>query len=195
MAASASVSFEFVVGNNPEQLKGSKIRQVKSHVSKVGWKEHTRSHRQQQLAQQHRNDLLPRSSSSMADTDTSEETAVEGSTTPSAAAGKPRGRPRRRRKKADDMVACELISPAQIVRREPTTIVVTATITGGNYLPRTDSSTPSSSASASGSSGSISPPGDWQLGGGRLDPFDAYPGEKRVIVPALIDHCKSPSKL
>lgn len=31
---------------------------------------------------------------------------------------------------------------------------------------------------------------EYQLGGGRVDPFRAYPGQRRPYVPALVDHCK-----
>lgn len=118
MSSATDIAFSFVVGNKPEQLKGHKIREVRSHVSKVGWRSHVKT-KDSGIEQSHPHQK--------------------------------RGKIREKKKAA----ACAV-----------TVLNV--------HL----------------SMNSQSPPGDWQLGGGRFDPFRAYPGERNAQVPALIDHCR-----
>ncbi|VUC27859.1 unnamed protein product [Clonostachys rosea] len=114
MGATAEINFDFIVGNDPAQLKRYQARNVRSHVSKMGWKGRVRVKRvkiQQPL------------------------------------------RPRRQIKNA----AVQEAKVDSDFRDVITTV-------------------------------RMSPPGDWQLGGGRSDPFHVYPGQRRAYVPALIDH-------
>ncbi|KAK7211546.1 hypothetical protein V2G26_018724 [Clonostachys chloroleuca] len=114
MGATAEINFDFIVGNDPAQLKGYQARVVRSHVSKMGWKGRVRAQRVK-IRQPHQ--------------------------------------PRREIKNA-------VVQEAK-VDPDFRDVITTAR---------------------------MSPPGDWQLGGGRSDPFHVYPGPRRTCVPALIDH-------
>ena len=116
----SDTTFEFVVGNNPGQLKANLTRRIKAHVSRQGWKSHTK------------------------------------------ALVKSRGR-RRQKKPATDVTF-----EYQSAEEQTLDAIEAAKLCIIKQLSR-----------------------DFQLGGGRVDPFNAYPGEQRPYIPSLVDHCKS----
>lgn len=150
-------TYEFVVGNKPEELKASKTRRLKSHLSKRGWQAY-------------------RTSKKSTTTTTTTSTSITAPASSSSAGDATPGREVRktRRKKR---------------------VVVTY-----EYLPGPDQYRPRGEEEGEGSiTGQmvrqnavmfpVVPLIEFQLGGGRMDPFSAYPGQRRPYVPALVDHC------
>lgn len=116
MSTSLPVSLEFIVGNEPSQLKGDKIQRIKSHVARLSWQGHSVGRRKS----------------------------------------------RRRRHKAVNATVTYECTPAQ----DPSPFLSLVGL------------------------GNATPPLEYPLGGGRVDPFHAHPGHRKLFIPSLIDHCK-----
>lgn len=120
MSAATQVSFEFVVGNEPDQLKCSNLPRLRAQASRTGWE--------------------------------------------TCARRKPGRWPRRRPPKSNPI---DLVVPES-----------------PDNLSKNADSDPQEESRPS-------PAIEYQLGGGRVDPFGAYPGDRKPFIPALIDHCRS----
>lgn len=160
-------TFEFVVGNKPEQLKASKTRRLKSHLSKRGWQAH-RAARDEQAAAAQLLSMTKTKSTIMSSTVT-EITKADGNQ------GKEFRKRRRQKTRLTITFECVSEPEEQLQHRfkENGSIKHRYGVKAMDELP----------------------PIEYQLGGGRIDPFGAYPGQRRPYVPALVDHCKSSTNI
>ncbi|KAK5989915.1 hypothetical protein PT974_08178 [Cladobotryum mycophilum] len=162
-AATASLvpvtTFEFVVGNRPDQLKGGSSKRIRSHLSKQSWKAHF-------AAQQEKQAASSTSSSSSPD-------AIDENPPPQPQQNDERSKKKKRRRR-QLAVTYELEVDADGGHE--------ATIIRGTDLGRAlirGDDVPS---------WPMLPPVDRFFGGARVDPFKSYPGPWKEYMPRLVDH-------
>ncbi|UNI14025.1 hypothetical protein JDV02_000706 [Purpureocillium takamizusanense] len=189
--SSSAATFEFVVGNRPDQLKGLATSRLRSHVSKRGWQAHLAVHHPTpppQVQQQQRS-LASSSSSS------SSSPAAGRGGDPKADARERRRRRRRAGKPVSvtyELAATSLPLPAPPANGDgdgDDNENASATLMS-LLVPR---HRPAAAAAAA-----ASPPAllfDPLLGGTRVDPFRAYPGPWHPDIPAWTDNCEFNDRL
>ncbi|KOS19269.1 hypothetical protein ESCO_000142 [Escovopsis weberi] len=168
-------TFEFVVGDRPEQLKGGLSKRTRSHLSKQGWKAHFAQHQKQPAV------LLngPANLSGPledAQTLTKEQQQQQ------------QQQQQQKQRTADDL--------SQKKRRKRLQVAVTYELEvdddGAQTAMVVRSSGALGMALAQGGEMMSAWPlllsMDRGLGGGRVDPFKSYPGPWRAYFPPLVDH-------
>ncbi|KJZ72927.1 hypothetical protein HIM_07690 [Hirsutella minnesotensis 3608] len=152
-------SFQFVVGNRPDQLNGHATKRLRSHLSKRGWR---------------RVPPPPRKSSSS----TSSSSPPSSKTLAPCSSGEVLKRAVRRKRQGAGT------SRRLLGRAAPITSDDSEEIDEARVVPT------ASSRNRLNALLSLSGPlhMDYQLGGGRVDPFHAHPGPWKPYVPALTDH-------
>lgn len=163
--------FQFVVSDRPDQLKASKTRKLKSHIAKRGWASY-------------------RAASSSTSSSAKSSAASNPARTPLA--HRPQVEPKVEEHTDGELQKADDGHVARRTYRRRNRITVTFEWTdhqshASAYAhATTQTQTPSEEPPPL-------PPIEYQLGGGRADPFQAHPGQRRPYVPALIDHCMAGS--
>lgn len=177
-SSSSSATFEFVVGNRPDQLKGLATSRLRSHVSKRGWQAHLAVHRPPPPP--------PTAALSNGSSSSSSSPTVVDRKAEADAAARERRRRRRRRGGKPVSVTYELATAAAPPPPYGDDDEVDDWVDRGQdaaaasliQLPR--------GRSTAASALLVDP----LLGGTRVDPFRAYPGPWHPNIPAWTDNCK-----
>ncbi|UKZ77383.1 hypothetical protein TrVFT333_005103 [Trichoderma virens FT-333] len=146
---SGPTTFEFVVGDRPDQLKAGSNPKLRSHLSKRGW---------QVYLLQHNDEASSSSSSASAPVKKVDQQREDRAK-------------RKKRKRLQHTVTWELPAPNDPESQGTSNNALVQSLMRANAARTAQTMTI-----------------DYQLGGGRVDPFRSYPAPWKPYIPHLVDH-------